>query len=62
MKKGLNESRVYLIWNHNVLPYIEEHLYGEHGRLREFNLTRLRGHVEQNDGEHEATNPNNVSD
>lgn len=62
MKKGLNESRVHLIWNHNVLPYVEEHLYGEHDRLREFNLTRLRGHVEQNHGEHEATNPNNVSD
>ena len=31
-----------LIWEHNVLPYIEEQLYGQHDRLAEFALDRLR--------------------
>ncbi len=28
MREGLNEARVRLIWNHNVLPYLEECLFG----------------------------------
>ena len=31
-----------LTWKHNVRPYIEEHLYGEHDRLDEFDLDTLR--------------------
>ena len=42
MKKGLSEEKVRLIWEHNVLPYIEEHLYGETDRLAEFDLEKLR--------------------
>ncbi|MXX99608.1 MAG: AAA domain-containing protein [Chloroflexi bacterium] len=42
MKKGLGESAVRRIWRHSVLPYIEERLFGEHERLREFELGRLR--------------------
>ena len=42
MKKDLDEDKVRLIWEHNVLPYIEEHLYGETDRLDEFKLDRLR--------------------
>ena len=42
MKKGLSEEKVRLIWDHNVLPYVEEHLYGETDRLAEFDLEKLR--------------------
>ncbi len=42
MKKDLDEEKVRLIWEHNVLPYVEEHLYGETDRLDEFKLDRLR--------------------
>ena len=42
MKAGLSEQQLELIWNHNVLPYIEEQLYGEPDRLREFHLEVLR--------------------
>ena len=42
MKEGLDEEMVHLIWEHNVLPYIEERLHGEHERLDEFKLDRLR--------------------
>ena len=39
---GLDEEMAGLIWEHNVLPYIEEQLYGERDRLDEFKLDRLR--------------------
>ena len=42
MKDGLGEEMLRLIWRHNVRPYIEEHLYGEHDRLDEFDLDTLR--------------------
>ena len=42
MKDGLDDEMVGDIWEHNVLPYIEERLYGEHDRLREFGLDALR--------------------
>ena len=42
MKQDLDEEKVRLIWEHNVLPYVEEHLYGEAERLDEFDLGKLR--------------------
>lgn len=42
MKDGLDDEMVGDIWAHNVLPYIEERLYGEHDRLQEFALDELR--------------------
>ena len=42
MKPNLDDEMVRLIWEHNVLPYVEEHLYGEHERLGEFDLDALR--------------------
>ena len=42
MKKDLSEEKVRLIWEHNVLPYVEEHLYGETDRLADFDLEKLR--------------------
>ncbi len=41
MKEDLDQEMVEMIWEHNVLPYIEEQLYGERGRLDEFELDRL---------------------
>ena len=42
MTGNLDDRKVGLIWEHGVLPYIEEHLYGEHDRLNEFELDKLR--------------------
>ena len=42
MKEDLDEDMVKMVWEHNVLPYIEERLYGERERLNEFNLDALR--------------------
>ena len=46
MKENLDVEKVRLIWEHNVLPYVEEHLYGETQRLVEFGLDRLRREVD----------------
>ena len=43
MKDHLDEETVRLIWQHSVLPYLEERLYGEPDRLGEFELDKLRG-------------------
>ena len=45
MKPDLDNEMVGLIWEHNVLPYVEERFYGEHDRLEEFRLDKLRGDV-----------------
>ncbi len=54
-KPSLDIADVERIWEHSVLPYIEEHLYGQHERLGEFTLSRLRkeldGAAQQGDGE-----------
>ena len=54
MKRGLDDETVRLIWKHNVLPYLEERLAGEHDRLRDFDLGRLRAarskDAEEDDG------------
>ena len=42
MKKDLDEWKARLIWEHNVLPYVEEHLYGQADRLSEFRFDKLR--------------------
>ena len=49
LKPGLDEKAVRRIWKHNVLPYLEEHLAGEHDRLADFDLDRLRA-SESDDG------------
>ena len=38
----LNEEAVERIWNHSVLPYIEEHLFGNFDELGEWQLAALR--------------------
>ncbi len=42
MRGDLDESRVQFIWEQAVLPYIEEHFFGEEDRLREFAYDALR--------------------
>ena len=49
------EAAVERIWEHNVLPYIEEHLFGERDRLREFALDKLRGAGAPDGGEQEES-------
>ena len=53
MKEGLNEDAVKRIWKHSVMPYIEEHLFGEPDQAQQFELERLRGQpgVEAGDGD-----------
>ena len=41
-KQRLDDAAVGRIWEHSILPYIEEHLFGEHERLDEFALDSLR--------------------
>ena len=43
MKEGLDEEKARMIWEHNVLPYVEEHLYGQTDGLAQFGFDRLRG-------------------
>ena len=49
MHKKLNEEWVKLIWEHSILPYVEEQLFGETERLKEFDLGKLRAEVESSD-------------
>lgn len=42
MRRDLDETWVRLIWEHQVLPYLEEHFFGEPERLRDFALDELR--------------------
>ena len=45
MKDDLDEAWVERIWEHSVLPYIEERRFGERESLDEFNLERLKSEV-----------------
>ena len=42
MRPGLDEDAAVRIWEHSVMPYIEERLFGSENRLDEFRLERLR--------------------
>jgi MoxR-like ATPase len=42
LRHDLTERWVTLIWKHAVLPYLEELLLGDEGRLHDFDLDRLR--------------------
>ena len=43
MKEDLDGEAVERIWSHSVLPYIEECLFGDHEKIGEFDLKKLRG-------------------
>ena len=60
MKGGLDNEMAGMVWEHNVLPYIEERLYGERDRLAEFDLDALRGATvreEQEEEQQESPDP-----
>ena len=42
MKKDLDEETARRVWEHSVLPYIEERLFGHPDRLANFDLEKLR--------------------
>lgn len=46
MKEDLDEEMVEMIWEHNVLPYVEEQLFGESDQLDGFKLDLLRREIE----------------
>ena len=45
MRPNLDEEWVKRIWKHSILPYVEEQLFGQTERLKEFELDTLRGKV-----------------
>ena len=49
MKEGLDDDKVEMIWKHNVIPYIEERLFGESERLVDFDLRKLRSEGDNRD-------------
>ena len=49
MKPGLTEDRAKRIWQHDVLPYIEERLYGEREGLGDFDFDALSRETPGND-------------
>ena len=66
-KRRLDDAAVGRIWEHSILPYIEEHLFGEHERLGEFALDSLRragapgSANEDGGGQDEAADNNDAS-
>ena len=42
MKKGLTDEWVEMIWSHAVMPYLEEHFFGQPDRVDAFALQALR--------------------
>ncbi len=42
LKAGLTEELVELAWQYSVLPFLEEHFFGDPDRLEEFSLDHLR--------------------
>ena len=50
MHENLDGEWAKLIWEHSVLPYIEEQFFGEGDRLAEFDLDRLRREAKAADG------------
>ena len=42
MRPGLDEPTLSLVWAHAVRPYLEEQLFGDRGRLEQFELIKLR--------------------
>ena len=62
MKEGLDDEAVERIWKHSVMPYIEEHLFGEPDRLSAFGLEKLRGPDESERGDETADDTARMDD
>ncbi|HEX6122534.1 MAG TPA: AAA family ATPase, partial [Ktedonobacterales bacterium] len=50
MRAELNEEWLALIWKYAIMPYLEEHLYGDRERLSDFRLEALRARAREDDG------------
>ncbi len=58
MKESLDDDYARLVWKHSILPYIEERMFGEPDRLREFELDGLRRDISPaGGGPEEGTQP-----
>jgi MoxR-like ATPase len=42
MKLGLDEEWVEMIWDHSIIPYLEEHFFGQPDRINAFALKDIR--------------------
>ena len=60
--KKLDDARIERIWEHNVLPYIEERLFGQSDRLKEFELAALRKKADGNTKEGNAPKADSPAD
>ncbi len=60
MREGLDDAAVRRIWDHGVLPYIEERLFGDGDeRLEDFALAKLRGEAARGNGGQNAADADN---
>ena len=50
MKDGLDDAMVKRIWEHSVLPYIEERRFGGDKVSDEFDLEKLKGSIKTSGG------------
>lgn len=51
MREKLDDAAVERIWEHQVLPYLEEHLFGQPDQLGKFAIDALRGNSDGTGGE-----------
>ena len=47
MRPNLDEEWVELIWEHSIRPYVEEQLFGDSDRIKEFDFAQLRAEVDR---------------
>jgi 5-methylcytosine-specific restriction protein B len=51
MKKDLDEAVLQRVWDYDVMPFLEDQLFGQEEELERFRLERLRG---AEDADHNA--------
>ena len=61
-EKALDDEAVARIWKHSVMPYIEEHLFGEPDRLSDFGLEKLRDGRDDSEGDEAADDTARLGD
>ena len=63
MKPDLNDAMVERIWDHGVLPYIEERLFGRSDdRMVDFSLDKLRGLAPQHESVEDGDSGNETAE
>ncbi len=51
MKKDLDEADLRRVWDYDVMPFLEDQLFGQEEELERFRLERLQG---SEDADHNA--------